>query len=119
MFFKRKVKRAVFLANKQPLKNDIESFIYKWNATYPIDRWWREKHSVSFNSPQHRVISFLDMYIEWYEEQLYNKTREVSIKNIEYKSGDWLVEHKEVVSIEDEIKAFEKMDLSKFDDKKE
>ena len=110
--------KAVFIKNKQPLKNDIEFFIYKWNATYPIDRWWREKHKVAFNSPEHRVVSFLDIYIEWKEDKLVKEAQEISIKNSEYKSGDWLVEHKEELNIEDEIKAFENMDLSRFDDKK-
>ena len=115
---KDKVKSVVSFANKQPLKNDIDSFIYKWNTTYPIDRWWREKHKIAFNSPEHRVVSFLDIYIEWREEQLYNKVQENSYKNLQYKRGDWLMEHQESISIEDEIAAFKEMDLSQFDDKK-
>ena len=111
-------KKVVFVRNKQPLRHDIESFIYKWNATYPIDRWWREKHKVAFNSPEHRVVSFLDIYIEWQEDKLIREAQELNLKNAEYKSGDWLVERKEVLSIEDEIKEFEKMDLTKYDDKK-
>jgi hypothetical protein len=114
----RNIKSAVFLANKQPLKDDINSFIYRWNATYPIDRWWREKHNIAFNSPEHRVVSFLDIYIEWQEDQLYTKIRNINIKNAEYKPGDWLVDHHTEVSIEEEIKEFEHMDLSQFDDKK-
>jgi hypothetical protein len=112
-----KSKRAVFIPNKQPLKNDIDSFIYKWNATYPIDRWWREKHKIAFNSPEHRVVSFLDIYIEWQEEQLVNKAQEANRKNIEYRSGDWLQE-RAVLDVDDEIKEFEKLDLKQFDDKK-
>jgi len=112
-----KSESAVFIPNKLPLKDDIDSFIYKWNATYPIDRWWRERHKIAFNSPEHRVVSLLDIYIEWQEERLYNKARAIDTKNAEYKAGDWLTEHRVELSIEDEIKEFEKMDLSKFDDK--
>lgn len=114
---KSKIKCAVSFANKQPLKSDIDNFIYKWNAAYPIDRWWRERHKIAFNSPEHRVVSFLDIYIEWREEQLYNREQEHSYRNSQYKKGDWLVEHTESISIEEEIKAFEEMDLSSFDDK--
>jgi len=111
------IKKVVFVTNKQPLKDDIESFIYKWNANYPIDRWWREKHKIAFNSPEHRVVSFLDVYIEWQEEQLYIKARNINLKNTEYVLGDWLQERQVIVSTEDEIKEFEKMDLSQLDDK--
>jgi hypothetical protein len=109
-------KKAVFIENKQPFQNDIEDFIYRWNVTYPMDRWWREKHKVAFNSPEHRVVSFLDMYIEWREEQLYNKVRENNIRHTEYKPGDWLQDRKKVISIAEEIEAFENTDLSQFDD---
>jgi hypothetical protein len=112
-----KSESAVFIPNKQPLENDIDSFIYKWNAMYPMDRWWRERHKIAFNSPEHRVVSFLDIYTEWQEDRLYNKARMIETKNAEYKPGDWLTEHRIELSIEEEIREFEKIDLSKFDDK--
>jgi hypothetical protein len=118
MLVNSNVKRIVFIANKQPLKNDIDSFIYKWNVTYPIDRWWREKHKIAFNSPEHRVVSFLDIYVEWREDQLINKAQANAVKNLEYKPGDWLTERKQEISLEDEIREFENMDLSKLDDTK-
>jgi hypothetical protein len=110
-------KSARFVPNKQPLKDDIDTFIYKWNATYPIDRWWRERHKIAFNSPEHRVVSFLDIYIEWQEEQLVSKAREATMKNAEYTPGDWLLA-REFGDTKMEIEDFEKLDLSQFDDKK-
>lgn len=109
--------KGAFVPNKQPLKRDLEDFIYKWNIVYPIDRWWREKHSVSFNSPEHRDISFLDMYLEYLEDKIILKARSNFVKNHQYKKGDWLEEHIEEVDIQKEIEEFEKMDLSRFDDK--
>jgi len=111
------IKKAVFVPNKLPIKDDIDSFIYKWNATYPIDRWWREKHKIAFNSPEHRVVSFLDIYIEWQEEQIYTKVRAIHTKNLEYTPGDWLTPRELNVNEKDEIEDFENMDLSRFDDK--
>lgn len=111
-------KRSIFIPSKQPLKHDLEEFILRWNAMYPIDRWWREKHKVAFNSPEHRVVSFLDMYIEWREDKIYNEALTKNIKNSTYKPGDWLIEQAEEKSVEEEIKEFEQMDLSRFDDKK-
>jgi hypothetical protein len=116
MLSNSKSESAVFIPNKLPLKDDIDSFIYKWNATYPIDRWWRERHKIAFNSPEHRVVSFLDIYIEWREEQLYIKAREANYKKENYVPGDWL-EVGEVKDIQDEIAEFENMDLSQLDDK--
>lgn len=51
----------------------LESFILEWNIDFPVDRWWREKHKVAFNSASHREVSFLDMYWEFYEDSLYQK----------------------------------------------
>lgn len=106
----------MFIPNKQSSKKDIESFIYKWNLNYPIDRWWREKHKVIFNSPQHRVVSFLDMYIEWLEDKIYKSELEKGVKNYTYKPGDWLEdgEKGEEVDVQSEIKNFEE-NMSKFD----
>ena len=105
------------IKSKLPSKSDLESFIYKWNTDYPIDRWWREKHKVAFNSPEHRVVSFLDLYIEWKEDEIYNKAMGISLKNSLYRpdEGDWLTEQE--VNIQKETIDFEKLDLSKFDDK--
>ncbi|MDZ4227703.1 MAG: hypothetical protein U1E54_00495 [Candidatus Levybacteria bacterium] len=73
---------------------------------------------MAFNSPEHRVVSFLDIYIEWQENQLVIETKNKDIKQATYKPGDFLEERKEEISIEDEIKAFEEMNFSKYDDKK-
>lgn len=50
-----------------------KDFIYEWNHKFPIDRWWRQKHKVAFNSSIHREISFIDIRIEWEEDNLFNR----------------------------------------------
>lgn len=60
------------LKNDSDVKN-FESFILQWNIENPVDRWWRSKHSIAFNSSSHREISFIDMYMEFYEETIYEK----------------------------------------------
>lgn len=52
---------------------DLQELILKWNIDFPIDRWWRKFHSVAFNSKSHREMSFIDMFIEWQEEFLYDE----------------------------------------------
>jgi hypothetical protein len=107
-----------FTQGKLPSRKDVESFIYRWNVNYPIDRWWREKHKVAFNSPEHRVVSFYDMYVEWLEDKLYADSLTKEIKNSQYKPGDWLQENKSEKSLEESIKEAESFDFSKLDDKK-
>lgn len=82
-------------------KEKIKKFIIKWNTNFPIDRWWREKHKVSFNSPVHREVSFLSQYIEYLEDKMYleleNKEKIKYIPN----AGDFMKYKKEEYTEED------------------
>jgi len=51
----------------------LEDFVYNWNNNFPIDRWWRQKHQIPFNSPVHRDSCFIDMYFEFLEDRLWEK----------------------------------------------
>jgi hypothetical protein len=53
----------------------LNKFVYDWNNSFPIDRWWREKHQIPFNSKSHREVSLLDMRFEFEEDNLYTKIR--------------------------------------------
>lgn len=53
----------------------IDNFVIEWSLKYPVDRWWRRKHKVAFNSPVHRDTSFFDMRFEFEEEMMLRKTR--------------------------------------------
>lgn len=67
---------------------DVKNYIISWNYRFPIDRWWRKKYNVPFNSSIHRESCFIDQLIEFEEDKLYN-----SFSNSEeYKPGigDWL-----------------------------
>lgn len=59
---------------------DIREFVYRWNSKFSIDRWWRQKHGVAFNSPQHQEMNFIDMRIEYEEDLLYREMRDKSKK---------------------------------------
>ena len=47
--------------------------VVSWNNRFPLDRWWRIKHNVSFMSPAHRESSFLYQLMEFEEDKLYLK----------------------------------------------
>jgi len=55
-------------------RNDsLKDFVCSWNNKFPIDRWWRQKHQVAFNSSVHRDSCFIDMYFEFLEDRLWEK----------------------------------------------
>ena len=56
--------------------DDLKDFIFKWTIDFPIDRWWRKKHGVIFNSSIHREVSFIDMFVEFLEDELYKESME-------------------------------------------
>jgi len=86
---------------------DVDKFIYEWNTQYPIDRWYRKKYGIKFNSPDHRVLSFIDMYIEWKEDKIFNNL----FQEKEYIVGDYIepqkIKEEDKVSNEDLMKYFE------------
>lgn len=73
--------------------DELLNLVLKWNIDFPIDRWWRKTHSVAFNSTRHREITFIDMFIEWYEDSLYEELLEEPYK-YEPGKGDYLKQRK-------------------------
>ena len=57
------------IPKKQNLSRDIDNFVFDWGL-FPLDYWWRKKYNVPFGSKQHREMSFIDMAIEWREENI-------------------------------------------------
>lgn len=62
---------------------DLKDYVYAWNISFPIDRWWREKHKIPFGSDPHRESSFESMIIEYHEDVIYNNLNKVET----YKPG--------------------------------
>ena len=69
-------------------RDDIRQYIIEWDNRFPIDRWWRKKYNIAFNSSAHRESSFLDQLVEWEEDQLFDEimNQEEYIPN----TGDFL-----------------------------
>ena len=67
--------------------DDIRRFISMWNIRFPVDRWWRAKHKIAFNSPAHRESNFLDQLIEYEEDKMYNRVD----KEDEYEPGTGMI----------------------------
>ena len=94
-------------------EEDFDKFIYNWNIENSVDRWYRQKYGIKFNSPEHRVLSFIDMAFEWRENKLYESALEE--KESTYKLADYLkiqeIKQEDLPSDEELMK----LDFSKFD----
>lgn len=119
-----------FLRNKKPNSplnvtvydpEYIKDFVIHWSLTFPIDRWWRERHKIAFNSAAHREVSFLDMRFEFEEFLMNNKIIEES----EYRANrsDFLKDNDISLDLRDEdekskefIEEFRDLNLSQFDE---
>lgn len=101
------------VTEKEPTIEDIRSFVRRWNINYPIDRWWRRKHGVIFNSQEHRVVSFLDQLIEYIEDHEYDKAYDNYKKDEDYKSGNWLKERESEISNEALVEDWENLKFTK------
>jgi hypothetical protein len=93
---------------------DSRSFIITWNNTFPLDKWYREKYKIRFNSEEHRRTCQIDIYYEWLEEQVY-KEYEVNLvdsmrKAEDYAKGIWIKE--KVVTEDENSQLFDEIDLS-------
>lgn len=51
---------------------NLEEYVDNWNRLFPIDKWYRKKFKIPFNSIQHRNISIIDMYFEYIENYKYD-----------------------------------------------
>lgn len=104
-----------FLLEVDFQKENIEKFIVNWNATFPIDRWYRKKYNIKFNSKEHRELDLMDMYFEYMEEVTMYEINKVS----DYKPniGKYMksIPQKEL-TLEDVRKEMEEIDFSLYDD---
>jgi hypothetical protein len=94
----------------------IKQFVLLWNNRYPLDRWFRKRYSVTFNSQEHRKSNLLDVYFEFLEESVFEKSnKNLSIqkqKEDKYKKNGWLQER----SVKFEEINLNDQDLSLFDE---
>lgn len=40
---------------------------------FPLDRWWRQKHQIAFNSLKHREVSYIDIVLEYIEDSMFKQ----------------------------------------------
>lgn len=89
---------------------NIEEFVKKWNNICPIDKWYRKKYNIPFNSKRHRDISLIDMYIEYIEFLNEHKNKD-NIVEEEYIKGKGNFIKSPLSSKYDLDKAFDELDI--------
>lgn len=99
-----------------------EELLILWNNRFPLDRSYRKKHNIAFGSSKHREVNQIDVYLDALEDKVYEKHIElhrIEKEGLEMykKTGEWLKESTLGDKEFDEL--FDKLDVSKFSDKKE
>ena len=84
------------------MDDKVRDFIIDWNIRFPIDRRWRKKFNIAFNSPQHRESCFLDQLIDIEEDNLFEEL--INTEKYKAGTGDWL-KRQEPKSLEEDIQS--------------
>lgn len=97
----------------QTLAAGLRGFMVAWSNQFPLDKWWRDKYNIPFNSSKHLEANQADILMEYIEHQLYE---EHSVKGLEnarkaelLKKGQWISKNEiaEEMSAED----FDKIEI--------
>ena len=71
---------------------NLQELVKKWNLLFPLDRWYRKKYEISFGSPKHRELSFINMYFEYYEFYIYEYKPKLQKERLKDKINDDFLE---------------------------
>lgn len=98
----------------QETQNSVDRFLFNWHD-FPFDYWWRKKYNIPFGSSAHREMSFIDMYIEWREDMIVNRSLEQAEQQEEEELGMSPAPSNVVKMSQQEIEDdYENLDLEKF-----
>lgn len=91
----------------------LNKLLADWNNQFPLDRSHRKKYNIAFNSPQHREMSQIDIYLEWLENAMFTELTNSIERDLEdqelLKKGMWL--RKDELNSEEESDLFDKIKL--------
>jgi hypothetical protein len=99
---------------KSEILNDIRTFIIVWNNKFIYDRMYRQKYNIAFNSPQHRALSPIDIFIDIMEDKLVQRHFDKKVKRDEllkdYKNtGEFLLDKDTNMTEDEKEDMFEKI----------
>lgn len=89
--------------------------LIRWNNAYPLDRPFRKKYGIAYNSAEHRNVNQIDVFMEWVEDRLYNQLEKDIIHHDKEKKdlekGKWLKDRGDKITPDEEIELFDKIQL--------
>lgn len=103
-------------------KLDLSFFIINWSNKYPIDKVWREKHGVAFNSKKHRKLKIIDLLIDIGQQVALGQLLQSPLVEGEYVGGRGKYFKKKTVQVitQKEIEqSFDKIDIENLEFDKE
>jgi hypothetical protein len=102
--------------------SQLRTFIARWDNENPLDRWFREKYKIAFNSPEHRRVSQLDILMEYLEDQMMSEYEDrlklEAEKALLLEKGTWITD-RSVKDDKDDDNLFSKIDVSQFNNTSE
>tara|TARA_R110000772_G_C13310332_1_gene440685 strand:- start:82391 stop:82795 length:405 start_codon:yes stop_codon:yes gene_type:complete len=99
----------------------LTEFVVLWSYTFPLDKVYRDKHSIPFNSELHRSLDPMDMMVELGQDlairhAIENELEKKKDPSIDYDGGrgKYFSTKRNVskVSQEDIDKAFDQIDIT-------
>ena len=90
------------------LRQKINNFLNRWHSDFILDYWWRKKHNVPFGSPEHRAMNFIDMLIEYQEDEEVRRARKRAVMEEYEDSGGMKISQEEIDS------DYDNLDLKQF-----
>lgn len=85
---------------------DLREAIIRWNNNYPLDKWWRDKHKIPFQSEQHLNANQIDIFFEFFEAKIYDDHKEDILererKRLLYEKGEWISKNKNDENVTDD-----------------
>lgn len=96
--------------------SNLRSFLIEWNNVFILDKAYRIKHGIAFNSPEHRETCQIDIYLNSLEDKIFqdhiDSVIEKNRKDELYKKGEWFTQSE--VLPEDLSKVYDDIDIDKF-----
>lgn len=85
------------------IREQVESLIIWWNTEFPLDRAYRKKYNIAFNSVEHQNTNQIDVLFEQMEN---NFIAELEL-NYNKKENDKIVSESKINEVEQNL--FDKM----------
>ena len=88
--------------------SDLKTVLFWWNNTFPLDRLFREKYGIPFNSKKHRNTCQIDILFDLMEDRIfrehYLEKIEIEKRQAEYEKTGKIF----IISAEEEDDRFNK-----------